>query len=153
MGEGRKPDLLEPQKVTTAATVQSCEWKRICYQGDERGTARIAKYSCGEENSIFLQQKKTADGKEKRRKQCCFQVRISFCRLLFCRSGGNQARQSRLDTCSISKCGDRENQLLQTDFFGRERSAEKNTVKKSHYTGENAGCSKDKGSFQEKMFL
>ena len=76
MGEGRKPDLLEPQKVTTAATVQSCKWKCICYQEDERGASGITKYDCGEENSIFLQQKKTADGKEKRTKQCCFQVRI-----------------------------------------------------------------------------
>ena len=66
MGEGRKPDLLEPQKVTTAATVQSCKWKCICYQEDERGASGITKYDCGEENSIFLQQKKTADGKKKR---------------------------------------------------------------------------------------
>ena len=75
MGEGRKPDLLEPQKVTTAATVQSCKWKCICYQEDERGASGITKYDCGEENSIFLQQKKTADGKKKRTKQCfadCF---------------------------------------------------------------------------------
>ena len=66
MGEGRKPDLLEPQKVTTAATVQSCKWKCICYQEDERGASGITKYDCGEENSIFLQQKKTADGKKKK---------------------------------------------------------------------------------------
>ena len=39
MGEGRKPNLLEPQKVTTAATVQSCKWKCICYQEDERDEA------------------------------------------------------------------------------------------------------------------
>ncbi|EEG91301.1 hypothetical protein COPCOM_00382 [Coprococcus comes ATCC 27758] len=43
--------------------------------------------------------------------------------------------------------------MIQTDFFCRERSAEKNTVKKSHYTGENADYSKDKSSFQEKMFF
>ncbi|MFQ9344989.1 MAG: hypothetical protein ACLR2O_04325 [Coprococcus sp.] len=73
MGEGRKPDLLEPQKVTTAATVQSCKWKCICYQEDEREAHQGSpEYDCGEENSIFLQQKKTADGKKREQSSAAF---------------------------------------------------------------------------------
>ena len=44
--------------------------------------------------------------------------------------------------CRQGKSADTDRFLLQ-----------KNTVKKSHYTGENADYSKDKSSFQEKMFL